>query len=464
MSAIERQPTDESTVQALDRPDPHAVEWPDSTDSSPTARALDWLRLEAAGVIGPRGWRSLIGPLVFATAAISLLAYDHLNHRMPSVVFWLTLGLIVTIFARMLETNRRQRLALEERDLEAFSDRVTGLPNRLTLTADIRAAVETSGEARVLVLLEVDELQAYSDRRGYAAADDLLRRIAQRLVATVDPLGGIAYRFDESRFAVLVPAVQQQLGEIVLVATASLHSEGQDMPIGRTYGEVAIPSDAADAETAFQIAGQRLAAHKQGQHHSARRQAHAVLVAALSARRPDLRDHLRIVTYRAISLARRLGVSREEIDDIALAAELQDVGLLTVPESVLEKEAPLSTEETALIHRHPLEGARVIAAAPGLVPVARLVRASYERFDGGGYPDGLVGEGIPLGSRIIAVAVAFAALTSKRPYRDAASPEAALDELRRCAGTQFDPQVVEALAADLAEEAAPTSEPAPVAG
>src|ERR1044072_7753596 len=312
-------------VQPRDRPDPHAVEWPDSAGSSPIERALDWLRLETAGVIGPRGWRSLIGRFVFAPAAISLLAYDHLNHRMPSVVFWLTLGLIVTIFARMLETNRRQRLALEERDLEAFSDRGV-----------------------------------------CAAADDRLGRIAQRLVAIVDPLGGIAYRFDEGRFAVLVPAVQQQLGEIVLVATASLHSEGQDMPIGRTYGEVAIPSDAADAETAFQIAGQRLAAHKQGQHHSARRQAHAVLVAALSARRPDLRDHLRIVTYRAISLARRLGVNREEIDDIALAAELRDVGRLTVPESVLEKEAPHSAEETALIRRPPLEGARVIAAAPGL--------------------------------------------------------------------------------------------------
>jgi HD-GYP domain-containing protein (c-di-GMP phosphodiesterase class II) len=427
-------------------------------------RALDWLRLEINGLLGPRGWRSLAGPLIFVAVAISLLVYDHLNHRMPAVVFWLTLGLIVTIFGRMLETNRRQRLALEQRDREVFHDRATGLPNRFTLEADIRATVAASGEARVLVLLEVDELQTYSDQLGYAAADDLLRRIAHCLIATVDPLGGAAYRFDDSRFAVLVPVGQQQPGEIVLLATASLHSEGQDMPIGRTYGEVAIPGEAADAETAFQIAGQRLAAHKQGQHHSARRQAHAVLVAALSARRPDLRDHLRIVTYRAISLGRRLGLNREEIDDIALAAELQDVGLLTVPESILEKEGSLNEEETALIHRHPIEGERVIAAAPGLASVAMLVRAGYERSDGRGYPDGLTGEAIPLGSRIIAVAVAFAALTSRRPYREAASPEEALAELRRCAGTQFDPQVVEALAADLAEETTPASAPVPVAG
>ncbi len=449
-------------MQALDRAETSTVEWPGEASGSPL-RASEWLRVEAIRLLGPRGWRSLVGPFVFVAVAISLLIYDHTNQRMPAMVFWLTLGLIVTVFARMLETNRRQRLALEERDLEAFNDRVTGLPNRLTLCADIEVAVAAPDAARALVLLEVEDLQTYGDRYGYAAADELLQRIAHCLVATVEPVGGNAYRFDEGRFAVLVPAGEQQLGEIVLVATASLR-EDHDMPIGRTYGEVAIPGDATDAESAFQIAGQRLVAHKQGQHHSARRQAHAVLVAALSARRPELRDHLRTVTYRAISLGRCLGLSREEIDDVALAAELQNVGLLAVPEAMLEKKGPLDETETALLHRHPLEGERMIAAAPGLAPVAKLVRSSYERCDGSGYPDCLTIDSIPLGSRIISVAVAYAALTSNRPYREALTPGEALAELRRCAGTQFDPQVVEALAADLAEESAPSPGPAPVAG
>jgi len=77
------------------------------------ARAIDWLRLEATGVIGPRGWRSLVAPLVFVAAAVALLVYDHVNERMPALIFWLTLGLVVTVFARTLETNRRQRLTLE---------------------------------------------------------------------------------------------------------------------------------------------------------------------------------------------------------------------------------------------------------------------------------------------------------------------------------------------------------------
>jgi response regulator RpfG family c-di-GMP phosphodiesterase len=180
-------------------------------------------------------------------------------------------------------------------------------------------------------------------------------------------------------------------------------------------------------------------------------------MAVLEARRPELRQHLRVVVYRAIALGRRLDVSREAMDDVALAAELQDVGLLAVPEAVLEKETALDPEEAAMIRNRPVAGETILAAAPGLAPVAALVRASSEHFDGSGFPDGLSGDGIPLGARIIAVAVAYAALTAPRPYRDAASSEEALAELRRCAGSQFDPRVVEALAADLEEELAELS-------
>jgi HD-GYP domain-containing protein (c-di-GMP phosphodiesterase class II) len=234
-----------------------------------------------------------------------------------------------------------------------------------------------------------------------------------------------------------------------------LRTQDPDGAISRSYGEAAIPGEASDPESAFQIAGQRLTAHRQRQQRSARRQAHAVLVAALSARRPELRDHLRAVAYRAISLARRLGVGTEEIDDVALAAELQDVGLLAVPESVLEKPSALSPAEKAMVDSHTVEGERIIAAAPGLASVARLVRSSSERFDGHGFPDGRAGEAIPLGARIIAVAVAFAALTAQRPYRPALNTTEALAELQRCAGTQFDPRVVAALAQDITEETAP---------
>ena len=406
-----------------------------------------------SAVLGPSGWRSLIGPLTFALVSIALLIYDHLNQRVPALVFWLTLGLIVTVFGRMLETNRRQSSELAQRRLDAVNDRITGLRNRASLEADIAAAAAAPGDGWVLVLLELEGLEAHSDRRGYSAGDEVLRHAALGLVDAVVPLGGIAYRIGASRLAVLVPIADRQVGEVVLAATGAQAEELEALS-GRSYGEVAIPGEASDADTAFQVAGRRLAAHRQRRHRSARRQAHAVLMAALEARRPEARGRLRVTAYRAIALARRLGLEREEIDDIALAAELQPVGLLAVPDAVLDKEA-LDEAERALVRSHTAEGARIVSAAPGLATVARLVRSSAEHFDGSGYPDGLAGDSIPIGARVIAVAVAFAALTEPRAHREPLSPGEALAELRRSSGGQFDPHVVEALAAELAEEPAP---------
>lgn len=415
-------------------------------------------RLRSA-MVGPSGWRSVVAPIAFALAGIALLVYDHLNQRVPALVFWLTLGLIITVFLRMLETNRRQSRALALQRREAVNDSVTGLRNRGSLEADVGAAATAPGAGWVLVLLELEGLEERNDRLGYAAGDELLRAAARQLAAGVVPLGGIAYRVTASRLAVLVPAGERELGEIVLAVTGSLHGGDTEASLGSSYGEVTIPAEAGDPETAFQIASKRLAAQRQRRHRSARRQAHAVLMAALDARRPELRSQLRVAAYRAISLARRLQLDSEQIDDIALASELQKVGLLAAPDSVLG-EAELDEAERAIARSHTAVGERIVAAAPGLVPVAHLVRSSAEHFDGGGYPDGLAGEAIPLGARVIAVAVAFAALTEPRPHREPVSPTEAMAELRRCSGSQFDPRIVEALGQDLAEEASPVPAPA----
>lgn len=407
-------------------------------------------------LVGPSGWRAVAWPTVFAVVAIALLVYDHLQQRITQLVFWLCVALIVCVFAWLVETTRRQSRSLAAQHREALRDAVTGLPNRATLLADISVAiVESPRRRRMLVVFELEGLQASYDALGNAAGDVLVSRIARRLGDLVTPLDGAVYRIDPIRFAVLVPADGRTSGEILLAASTPLQGEeAGDHLIGRSYGEVSIPDDAGDPELALQIAGQRVAANRQRQQRSARRQAHAVLMAVLDARRPELRAHLRTVAYRSISLSRRLGMVVDEIDDIFLASELQDIGLLAIPESILEKEAALSAEEAAQIRKHPEAGERIIASAPGLASVAALVRATSERFDGRGYPDGLVGAEIPLGARIIAVCVAFAAMSANRPYQPARDEAEVVAELELCAGSQFDPVVVEALVAELAEESA----------
>jgi two-component system cell cycle response regulator len=413
-----------------------------------------------AAFAGPAGWRAIGWPAGFAALALVLLVFDHVQDRIDHVVFWLCVGLIACVFAWLVEAARRNYRDLTAEQRRAMTDRVTGLSNGGALLGDLAALGATPRERRLLIVIELDGLRSYYDRVGDRVGDEFVERAARRMLEAAIPVGGLAYRIEPARFAVLAPADGPLTGESLLAVATASEDQEDDLLICRSYGEALFPDEASDPELILQLAGQRVTGFKQRQQRSARRQAHAVLMAVLDARRPDLRRHLRDVAFRAISVGRRLGLDGDAIDDVFLAAELQDIGLLTVPESVLDKDASLSAAEASLIRAHPVAGERIIASAPGLAPVAKIIRSVSERFDGSGSPDGLVGEQIPLGSRIIAVCVAFAAMTSPRPYRPTLSNEEALAELRRCAGSQFDPAVVEALAVELADELAEVPVPA----
>jgi HD-GYP domain-containing protein (c-di-GMP phosphodiesterase class II) len=144
---------------------------------------------------------------------------------------------------------------------------------------------------------------------------------------------------------------------------------------------------------------------------------------------------------------------------MARAAELHDVGKMAVPDEILNKPGPLDRVEMGFIRQHTIVGERILAAAPSLSPVARIVRASHERWDGSGYPDGLKRDQIPLGARIVAACDAYYAMTSDRPYQAAVPESAALAELRRCAGTHFDPAVVDAVCAEVGAADEPDTTP-----
>jgi HD-GYP domain-containing protein (c-di-GMP phosphodiesterase class II) len=146
-----------------------------------------------------------------------------------------------------------------------------------------------------------------------------------------------------------------------------------------------------------------------------------------------------------------MGLANDEQQQLQQVAELHDVGKVAIPDAILHKQGPLDEEEWAFVRRHTLIGERIIGAAPALAKAAKLVRSTHERFDGGGYPDGLAGEQIPLGSRIIAVCDAFTAMTHQRPYAPQLTTQQAIGELHRCAGGQFDPQVVAVLARVVAD-------------
>jgi diguanylate cyclase (GGDEF)-like protein len=334
------------------------------------------------------------------------------------------------------------------RAVGASRDGVTGLPNRRQLMLDLPRVLAQATEERAfaLVLVDLNGFKAYNDRFGHQAGDKLLAHLARRVEAIVDGTGTV-YRLGGGEFCV-VAAVDAERGEDELVVTTvtALSEAGDGFAIAAACGVTLLPAEATEAAVALRIADQRLYANKQSGRRSAGRQSTDVLLRALSERSPELGSHLHDVAELAGQVGARMGMSDEDIDHLLQAAELHDVGKMAIPDAILKKPGPLDQEEWSFIRGHTVIGERIVAAAPALAPAARLIRSSHERWDGSGYPDKLVGQQIPLGSRIIAVCDAFDAMIGPRPHRLGMTEEEAIGELRRCAGSQFDPEVVRVFA------------------
>ena len=355
----------------------------------------------------------------------------------PAPLGMLTVALLIVALAgASLRTGRRQL------ELQATTDGLTGLANRRKLIADLerRAKSANTEEPLLLTLFDLNGFKDYNDTFGHPAGDALLLRLASALAAAVAPLGGRAYRPGGDEFCVIADAAHRDA--IELAACRALSEQGEGFEVTTAFGSVVIPHEAANATAALRKADEAMYAQKHSGRANAGRQSSDVLLRALAERHPDLGDHLDGVAELAIEVGRRIGIEGEELTQLHHAAALHDVGKVGIPDAIITKPGRLTGDEWAFMRRHTLIGERIIAAAPALSSAARLVRSSHEAWDGTGYPDALREGEIPLGSRIIAVCDAFDAMISNRPYAPAKTLEAALAELRRCAGTQFDPEIV----------------------
>jgi two-component system, cell cycle response regulator len=303
------------------------------------------------------------------------------------------------------------------------------------------------------VMLDLDGFKQYNDRFGHPMGDALLARLAGKLADAAGAFAARTYRLGGDEFCLLAEVDEPLASEVAIAARGALSEHGEGFTVTSTYGAAVLPADARDPSTALRIADNRLYAHKdRRQRSSAGSQTSAALLQALQEREPELRDHLEEVAQLAMRIGRALGLSGVELDGLARAAHLHDVGKVAVPDAILQKPGHLDAAEWDLMRQHTIAGERILNAAPALRHVARLVRSSHERFDGAGYPDGLAGQDIPLGARIIAACDAYHSMTSRRIYGDVVSSAEALAELRRCAGRQFDPRVVDQICALFASE------------
>jgi diguanylate cyclase (GGDEF)-like protein len=388
----------------------------------------------------PEGWRGFASPTISAFA-IFVLALLTQRGTGSSVVTGLTIATMAAVVLRLsLSFALNSRLV---RELER--DPLSGLGNRSKLLIDLDRHFSRDGaEPRMLTVLDLDGFKAYNDSFGHPAGDSLLMRLSGQLAEAVEESGS-AYRMGGDEFAVIIRGDADSAMPAVAAATKALSERGEGFRVTASSGSAEIPREANDRSTALQLADQRMYADKDSRRPSPGGEVEAVLLRILQQRAPALSNHGNAVAGLATAVGRELSLPPGEIVALGRVAELHDIGKMAIPDAILDKPEPLSDEEWEYMRQHTLLGERIVSAARSMGSVAKVIRSTHERWDGDGYPDGLVGKQTPLAARIVFACDAYDAITSERPYSPSQSGEEALAELKANAGTQFDPAVVEAL-------------------
>ncbi len=361
------------------------------------------------------------------------------------------LAVVAVLLAFSFAFYRASSLA-REKHKEALTDPLTGLANRRKLFSDMDELLRRDpepGTRLALGMFDLNGFKTYNDSFGHPAGDALLSRLGHKLRAAIGA-DATAYRMGGDEFCVVACGIDPET--TLANAQAALSEKSEAFTVTCSRGNALIVPQQTTLEQALSQADQLLYRDKRSSRTCAGGEARDVLLGVLAENSASLATHLSNVGRLAEAVARKLGLTDEEITLTKLTAELHDIGKTAIPDAILDKPGPLDDDEWRFMRRHTIIGERILAAAPALAEVAPLVRATHERTDGAGYPDGLLGAEIPLSARIISVVDAFDAMTSKRPYSIPLTPDKAIDELRRCAGSQFDPVVAEAFIAVCQED------------
>jgi GGDEF domain-containing protein len=390
---------------------------------------------------------SVLGVALLGGATIALGAFADLGPWAIAVIGGGALGALATVVALGLSGASSGLLAPR---YAATIDAVTGLPTAEKLEADLGAALERPTPGPMwLYVFALEGLKRYDDAYGEDAGDALLGWLARRLRDAVDGRGAI-YRMRGGAFAVLTSDSERMATRVRVDASTALFEVGDGFTVWSVVGEAALPRPADGAREAIELADRRSRSQRVAPDAGSRLHppgdpfADLVLDPAQSE-----------VGRLARAVGVRLGMSAPELDVLKAAAQLRDVGNAAIPSSAFMHPGTLPGHEWEFIRLHTVVGERLLDGRFALPEVARVVRSSHERWDGAGYPDGLRGAEIPLAARITFVCSAFEDMCMERSHRPALSEQAALDELRRNAGTQFDPGVVAAFEETFTRERQP---------
>lgn len=385
------------------------------------------------------GWSARIASILIVAlfCIIFVLWYNRLSKQRSQEFKYINSELLREIIIRNRTEERLKYLS--------FHDSLTGLYNRAFFEEQMQRFSAVRYSPVTIIVCDLDGLKFINDTLGHDVGDSLLVAVAEVIKNSCHE-GDVVARTGGDEFALLIPNSTEEIVKNtynkIRDAIALYNEENTKLPLSISVG-FATSHEGVSAGDLFKEADNNMYREKLHRTQSARSAIVQTLKKALGARDFITEGHADRMQGLVIDLARSISVPERKFADLRLLAQFHDIGKVGIPDSILFKPGPLSEEEYTEMKRHCEIGYIIAMSPPDLGPIADFILKHHEWWNGDGYPIGLKGEEIPLECRILAVADAFDAMTSDRPYRRALSSKDALEELKRCAGVQFDPGLVD---------------------
>lgn len=333
---------------------------------------------------------------------------------------------------------------IEQRlELLSIKDSLTEIYNRTHFEEQILKIGKQSGETVGIIVCDVDGLKLINDTLGHFSGDELLKTTAKILSSCISPPDIVA-RIGGDEFAILVsnPDTQKmnELSRTIEIAIEKYNATNHQLPLSLSCGSAI---GFGDINSLFKEADNNMYREKMHKGLSTRSAIVQAMMQALEARDYITEGHGERLESLVEAFVQKIQLSAPLVADLKLLAKFHDIGKVGIPDNILFKPEKLTPDEISVMRRHCDIGFRIAKSVPDLAPIADWILKHQEWWNGKGYPLNLAGEEIPLACRILALADAFDAMTNDRPYRKAMSYQEAIDEIRKCAGTQFDPVLTE---------------------
>ncbi len=329
----------------------------------------------------------------------------------------------------------------------SLHDQLTGLYNRTFFEEELRRLNNSRKHPITIISADLDGLKLLNDTVGHEKGDELLRACAQVLKESLRG-SDILARVGGDEFAALLPQTSSKAGEEIIKRIhdrVEKYNRGQqgNLHLSISIGQATTRDEEKSLEKTFKEADDLMYRDKLHRGAGAKSQIIQSLMVTLKERDYITEGHARRLEKLCLKIGEKVRLSRKKLSDLILLAHMHDLGKVGIPDRILSKKGPLSGEEWDIMRQHSEKGYRIALSSPDLSEIADLILKHHEWWDGNGYPLGLKGKEIPMECRILSLVDAFDAMTSERPYKKAMGEKEAVAELKRCAGTQFDPEMVE---------------------